>query len=144
MSVRVADRSLSKMEYIHNAQQIVFIANERINKYVSKASKKHKYRQLYKQAQYSVWNAPIYHAQMVYQYCQLANRERDFNKRLTYLSNASQNLALLETSLQTFYNTFKSAIKDKFIMLITEKIDYQYKLLEGCMKYARNISCSFS
>lgn len=144
MSVRVADRSLSRMEYVHNAQQILFIATERINKYVNKLCEKKRNKYYYKQTQYSIWNSPIYYSQLVYNYCQLANKERDFNKRVAFLSKANQNLALLESTLQTFYNSFKRVIKDKFIILITEKIDYQYKLLKGCMQYARNISCSFS
>ena len=141
MSVRVADRSLSRMEYIHNAQQIVFIVTERINKYVNKISDKKRYKYFCKHSQFSTWNSPIYHAQMVYNYTLLANRERDFNKRLVYLDRANQNLALLETAIQTFYNRFKKVIKDKFIMLVTDKIDYEYKLLDGCKKYAGNVSC---
>ena len=144
MSVRVADRSLSRMEYIHNAQQIVYIITERINKYVNKLSDQKRHKYYYKQSQYSIWNAPIYHAQLVFQYVQLANRERDCNKRIGYLSKANQNLTLLETAIQTFYNRFKKIIKDKFIILITDKIDYEYKLLDGCRKYVGNISCSFS
>ena len=140
MSVRVADRKTSSMEYIHNAQQMIYIITERINKYVNKISDKKRYKFFCKQSQYSVWNAPIYHAQQVYQYVLLANKERDCNKRLAYLDSANQNLALLETSIQTFYNQFKKVIKDKFIMLITEKIDYEYKLLNGCRKYVGNIS----
>ena len=141
MSVRVADRGLSRMEYVHNAQQIVFIVTERINKYINKLADKKRRKDFYKRTQYSTWNSPIYHAQMVYQYTLLANRERDYNKRLEYLNMSNQNLALLETSLQTFYNRFRAVIKDKFIMLVTEKIDYEYKLLHGCIEHVRNISC---
>lgn len=141
MSVRVADRNLSKMEYIHNAQIILNLTTERINKYVSKISNDARYKHFVKSSQYSIWNSPIYHAQMLYQYTQMANKTRDTNKRLEYLNNASQNLELLETSLETFYKRFKAVINDKFIMLITEKIDYEKKLLKGCYNYSRNVSC---
>lgn len=140
MSVRVVDRNLSKMEYIHNAQQIVFLCEERIHKYINKISNDIRYKHLTKSSLYSIWNSPIYHAQMVYQYCQLANKTRDTNKRLDYLSNASQNLDLLESSTQTFYKEFKEIIKDKFIILLTEKIDYERTLIKGCEKYSRNVS----
>lgn len=137
MSVRVADRNLSRMEYVHNSQQIVFILTERINKYVNLAIHKRKNRQLIKQSLYSVWNSPIYHAQLVYKYCELAYMKRGTITELGYLDNASQNLALLESSIETFYKTFRPVIKDKFIVLITEKIDYQKKLLKG----VRNVGC---
>ena len=137
MSVRVADRNLSRMEYVHNSQQIVFILTERINKYVNLAIHKRKNRQLIKQSLYSVWNSPIYHAQLVYKYCELAYMKRGTITGLGYLDNASQNLALLESSIETFYKTFRPVIKDKFIVLITEKIDYQKKLLKG----VRNVGC---
>lgn len=137
MSVRVADRNLSKMEYIHNAQQIVFILTERINKYVNLAVAKKKNRQFVKETLKPVWKSPIYHAQLVYKYCELAYMKRRTNTGLGYLDNASQNLTLLESSLETFYKSFRPVIKDKFIILITEKIDKEKKLIKG----VRNVSC---
>lgn len=137
MSVRVADRNLSRMEYVHNAQQLVLILIERINKYVNKAISKKKNKQLIKQTLYSVWNSPIYHAQLVCKYCELAYMKRGNITGLDYLDKASQNLTLLESSIQTFYSTFREVIKDKFIILITEKIDKEKKLLKG----VRNVGC---
>jgi len=137
VSVRVADRSLSKMEYIHNAQSLLFILVERINKYVNKAVSKKKNKQFVKQSLRSVWNSPIYHAQLVYKYCELAYMKRDTETGLGYLDNASQNLTLLESSIETFYQTFRKVIKDQFIILVTEKIDKQKKLLKG----VRNVGC---
>ena len=131
MSVRVVDRNLSKMEYVHNAQQIVFLVQERINKYMNKVACDKRYKAFAKASQYSIWNSPIYHAQMVFQYCQLAYKMRDSIKRHDYLSNACQNLDLLESSTQTFYNSFRAVIKDKFIILLTDKIDRQRSLIKG-------------
>ena len=137
MSVRVADRNLSRMEYVHNAQQLLFILIDRINKYVNLAVKKKKNKQLIKHTLYSVWNSPIYHANLVFKQCELAYMKRGTKTGLGYLDNASQNLTLLESSLQTFYSTFRPVIKDKFIILVTEKIDKEKKLLKG----VRNVSC---
>lgn len=139
MSVRVADRGMSKMEYVHNAQQIVFLVTERITKYMNKVSNDKRYKMFVKSSTYSVWNSPIFHAQLVYKYCELFYREklknkRDTNKMLDYLSRASNNLDLLESSTQTFYNSYKSVVKDKFIMLLTDKVDYQKSLINGCKK----------
>ena len=139
MSVRVVDRHISRMEYIYNAQQLMFLIKERIDKYANKVNNSAKYKHLAKSINYSIWNSPIFHSQQVYQYVQLANRESDNIKRLDYLSKASQNLTLLESSLETMYNQFRKVIKDKFIMLTTEKIDYEYKLLKGCKEFVRNI-----
>ena len=137
MSVRVADRNLSRMEYVHNAQQLVFILIDRINKYVNLAVKKKKNKQLIKHTLISVWNSPIYHAQLVYKHCELAYMKRGTKAGFDCLDNANQNLSLLESSLQTFYSTFRPVIKDKFIILVTEKIDKEKKLLKG----VRNVSC---
>lgn len=137
MSVRVADRGLSRMEYVHNAQTILYIVNERINKYVNKAVANKKHKQLVKMSLYSLWNSPIYHAQLVYKYSELAYMKRKTTQGLKFLELLSQNLTLLESSLQTFYQSFRPVIKDKFIILITEKIDYEKKLLKG----VRNGSC---
>ena len=134
MSVRVADRNTSRMEYIYNAQQLMFLIKERIDKYSNKVDNNTKYKHLTKSINYSIWNSPIFHSQQVYQYVQLANRESDNIKRLEYLNKASQNLTLLESSLETMYSRFRKVIKDKFIMLATEKIDYEYKLLKGCKR----------
>lgn len=139
MSVRVADRGQSKMEYVHNAQQIVFLVKERITKYMNKVSNDKRYKAFVKSSTYSVWNSPIYHAQMVYNFCLLFYKERerkmrDTNKLLAYLSNASKNLDLLESSTQTFYDSYKCIVKDKFINLLTDKIDFQRKILGGCYK----------
>ena len=136
MSVRVADRNLSRMEYIHNAQQIVFITTERITKYVNLAVSKKKHRQLVKDTLKDIWRTPIYHAQKVYEYTQLAYMKRRTSAGLDYLNNASQNLTLLESSLETFYSKFRPVIKDQFIILVTEKIDKERKLLRG----VRNVS----
>ena len=141
MSVRVADRSLSKMEYVRNAQQMVYLIQERIAKYINKIDKDKRYKHLSKSSQYSVWNSPIYHAQMIYKYCQIANMMRTPDNRLKCLSIASLNLQLLETSIQTFYKSFKAVIKDKFIELLTDKIDYQKRLIDGVEKYCRNNNC---
>ena len=138
MSVRVKDRGLSKMEYIHNAQQIVYLVTERINKYINKVASEKRYKHFTKSATYSIWNPPIYHSQMVYQYCQLANTERNTEKRLSFLSDASRNLELLESSVQTFYQSFKRVVKDKFIELLTNKIDFEKTLIKG---QSRFISC---
>ena len=141
MSVRVPDRSLSKMEYVHNAQKLVFLIAERINKYINKVNKNNKYKHLSKSSTYSIWNAPIYHAQMVYAYCQNANDKRAFNKRLENLQMASLNLDLLESSLETFYKNFREVINDKFIELATEKIDFQNALIKGVDRQTRIVSC---
>ena len=126
------------MEYIHNAQQIVYLVTERINKYINKVASEKRYKHFTKSATYSIWNPPIYHSQMVYQYCQLANKERNTEKRLSFLSNASRNLELLESSVQTFYQSFKRVVKDKFIELLTNKIDFEKTLIKG---QSRFISC---
>ena len=76
MSVRVADRGLSRMEYVHNAQTILYIIIERINKYVNKAVMNKKHKQLVKMSLYPLWNSPIYHAQLVYKYSELAYMKR--------------------------------------------------------------------
>ena len=141
MSVRVADRNISKMEFIHNAQQLMFLTKDRITKYANKVDNKSRYKHLAKSINYTIWNSPIYHSQMVYKYCCLANIECDAHKRLEYLSIASQNLTLYETSLETMYHEFKSVIKDKFIMLATEFVDKEKALIKGCRNYVRNISC---
>lgn len=138
MSVRKDQRTLSKMEYINNAQSIVYLVSDRINKYINKVATERRYKHFFKSSTYSIWNSPIYHSQQVYQYVQLANKERDTIKRLDYLSNASRNLDLLESSTQTVYQSFKRVIKDKFIELLTDKIDFERKLLKG---QARIISC---
>lgn len=127
MSVRVANRNLSKIEYIYNAQQLMFLVKERITKYANKVDNSKRYKHFAKSINYPIWNSPIYHSQMIYQYVQLANKERDTNKRLDYLSSAGQNLTLLEASLETMYKNFQRIIKDKFIILATEKIDYERK-----------------
>lgn len=134
MSVRVADRGLSSMEYVNNAQSILFLVKDRINKYVNKIANEKRYKTFVKSSTYSVWNSPIYHSQKVYNCCLLANKMRDTNKRLAYLDMASQNLELLESSVETFYSNFRKVVKDKFIILLTEKIDYQKTLLSGCIR----------
>lgn len=139
MSVRVADRGQSKMEYVHNAQKLVFLTQERITKYMNKVSSDKRYKDFVKSSTYSIWNSPLYHAQMVYKYSQLFYKERekkkrDTNKLLAYLSGANKNLDLLESSTQTFYTQFRGVIKDKFITLLTIEVDNQRKLLEGCLK----------
>ena len=131
MSVRKDKRNLSKMEYVNNAQQILFIVNERINKYVNKVATDIRYKHFRKWSVHTIWNSPIYHAEQVYKYVLCANKEREPNKRLDYLSNANLNLELLESSTETFYHQFKKVIKDKFIELLTEKIDIEKKLIKG-------------
>ena len=142
MSVRVSDRNQSKVEYIYNAQQMCYLVRDRITKYANKVANSTRYKHFTKSSDYSVWNSPIYHAQMVYQYCQLANRERDTIKRLDYLSNAGRNLELLETSTQTFYDKYRKIVKDKFMVLLATHIKYQKDLLKGCIKLAKSVSCS--
>ena len=139
MSVRVADRGLSKMEYVHNAQQIVFLVNDRITKYMNKVSNDKRYKDFVKASTYSIWNSPIFHAQLVFKYCEMFYQEKQKNKRDTNilfacLSKANKNLNLLESSTQTFYAKFESIVKDKFISLLTSKIDYQRSLLDGCKR----------
>ena len=129
------------MEYVYNAQQLMFLIQERVEKYANKVDNKSRYKHLAKSKNYSIWNSPIYHSQMVYQYVQLANRESDCIKRLDYLDKASQNLTLLESSIETMYSRFRKVIKDKFVMLATEKIDYEKLLLKGCKEFVRNIGC---
>lgn len=141
MSVRVPDRNLSRIEYIYNAQQIVNIVEERITKYINKIANDKRYKGFTKSAQYSIWNAPIYHAKQVYHFCQLANMKRNANIRLEYLNKASDNLELLESATQDFYDKFRPIIKDKFILLLAEKVEYQKKLLKGCKQYSKNINC---
>lgn len=141
MSVRVPDRRLSSMEYVHNAQQLVSLVKDRISKYVNKIANEKRYKTFVKSAQYSVWNSPIYHAQMVYQYCQLANdKTRTSEERLASVEDACRNLRMLETALQTFYDSFRVVVKDKFIVLATEKIDKEKALLDGVKTYLRNAS----
>lgn len=122
------------MEYVNNAQSILFLVKDRINKYVNKIANEKRYKTFVKSSTYSVWNSPIYHSQKVYNCCLLANKMRDTNKRLAYLDMASQNLELLESSVETFYSNFRKVVKDKFIILLTEKIDYQKTLLSGCIR----------
>ena len=124
------------MEYVHNAQQILFITTDRINKYVNLATKNNKYKHLIKSTLYPIWNSPIYHAQLIYKYSELAYMKRRTNDGPIYLDKTVQNLTLFESSLQTFYSSFRKVIKDKFIILITEKIDKEKKLLKG----VRNVS----
>lgn len=134
MSVRVSDRNESRVEYIYNAKQLINLVRDRIDKYVNKIANSTRYKHFKKSTDYSIWNTPIYHCQMIYNYCQLANKERDMIKRLDYLSNASHNLDLLETSIQTFYEKYQVIIKDKFMILLASHIKYQRKLLNGCIK----------
>ena len=141
MSVRVQDRNLSKAEFVYNAQQLVFILTDRLEKYQNKINKNKRYKELAKSTFYSLWNSPLYHANLVYDYCSLASISDNYNERLQHLSNASKNLKLVERSIETLYNKNRSVIKDKFIIVITEKIDKQKALIKGASQYFRNISC---
>ena len=124
--------SILKINFKRN--KILFLVKDRINKYVNKIANEKRYKTFVKSSTYSVWNSPIYHSQKVYNCCLLANKMRDTNKRLAYLDMASQNLELLESSVETFYSNFRKVVKDKFIILLTEKIDYQKTLLSGCIR----------
>lgn len=139
MSVRVDERNLSKIEYLYNAKQICNLVEERMTKYINKIANDKRYKHFVKSSQYSIWNSPIYHATMCYNYCRLANKTRDSIKRLEFLKNAGDNLDLLETTTQKFYDKYRSIVKDKYIMLLTDKIDYQKRLLDGCKKYTKNV-----
>lgn len=141
MSVRVSDRNTSKCEYVYNAFQLSNLVNERMTKYCNKIANDKRYKHFTKSSYYGIWKSPILFANKVYYYCQCANKMRDTNKRLTYLSKASENLTLLKSSVQQFYDLFKSIVKDKFIMLLAEKIETQTKLLGGQYNYVRNIGC---
>lgn len=140
MSVRVSERNISKVEYLHNAQQLCNLVRDRITKYVNKVANSKRYKLFAKSVDYPIWSSPIFHAKMVYEYCQLANKERDTIKRLDYLSNASRNLTLLETSMQTFYDNNRHIIKDKFMILLALSVKKQKDLLKGCIRYVKNVS----
>ena len=128
------------MQYVHNAQQIANLTKDRISKYVNKIANQSRYKTFVKSSLYSIWNSPICYAQKVYENCLLANKKRLPDERLALLDNACRNLDLLEAAMQTFYDKFKLVVKDKFIELLTEKIDCQRRLLEGCKEWARNAS----
>lgn len=129
------------MEYVHNARQLHFLISDRISGYAKKAEKEHRFRHFVRSVNYYTWNSPIFLSQMVYQYCCLANGERDPIKRLGYLNKASQNLTLLEIALQNMYSRFRSLVKPVFITMATDKIDFEKKLLVGCKEYVRNVGC---
>lgn len=136
MSVRVADRSVSTMEYIFQAHQLVRYITDRLNKYEAKLEKDKKYKKVFQSINLALWNTPIYNAQMVYSNVQRANNVRIVDKqtleiRSAYLQNALDNLDLLETSITSLYNEFSGAIKDKFIVELTQKIDFERKLIKG-------------
>ena len=131
MSVRVSERNQSRCEYVYNALQIANLVNERITKYANKIADKKRFKHFVKSHNYTLWNSPIFYAEQVYLNCQRANRTRDTNTRKQYLSKASENLKMLENSVQLFYNQYRSIVKDKFIMLLAERIEYEVKLLAG-------------
>ena len=141
MSVRVCDRNTSKVEYVYNALQISNLVNERMTKYANKISNNKLYKHFVKSQTYGIWKSPILFANKVYYYCSLANKMRGTNIRLTYLSKASENLTLLESSTQQFYSQFRGIVKDKFIILLADKVEYQKKLLGGQFNFVRNIGC---
>ena len=141
MSVRVCDRNTSKVEYVYNALQLSNLVNERMTKYANKIADSRRYKHFVKSSNYDLWKSPILFAKLVYHYCLCANKMRDTNKRLAYLSKASENLLLLKTSVQQFYDLNRHIIKDKFIILLAEKVETQTKLLGGQFNYVRNISC---
>ena len=140
MSVRVCDRNQSKCEFVYNALQISLLVNERMTKYANKISNSKRYKHFVKTQTYGMWKSPILFANNVYYYSLQANKMRETNKRSNYLSKASENLALLENSIQQFYSQFRGIVKDKFIMLLADKVDIQRKLLGGQFNFARNIS----
>lgn len=73
MSVRVANRNLSTMEYIYQAHQLVQYVADRLNKYEKKLEKDKKYKDIFRAINLSLWSTPVYNAQMVYTYVQRAN-----------------------------------------------------------------------
>jgi len=144
MSVRVSERNQSKCEYVYNALQLMNLVNERLTKYANKIADKRRYKHFVKSQNFVIWNSPMFHAQQVYAMCQRANRTRDTDKRKQYLSLASENLTLLENSVQTFYEQYRGIVKDKFIILLADKVEIQHKLLGGQFNFVRNISCMHS
>lgn len=141
MSVRVCDRNTSKVEYVYNALQISNLVNERMTKYANKISNNKRYKHFVKSQTYGIWKSPILFANKVYYYCSLANKMRGTNIRLSYLSKASENLMLLKTSVQQFYDLFRRVVNDKFMTLLADKVKTQTELLGGQFNYVRNISC---
>lgn len=136
MSVIVAKRSVSTVEYVRQAQRIVDILQERLTKYQKKINAGVRYRHLAKSTFYSIWNAPLFDAQMVYRQVQLANltkvtNKESFNKRLTHLDQASQYLKLLESDITTLYTSCSSVIKDQFLIVLTQAIDKEVALING-------------
>jgi len=141
MSVRVCDRNKSKVEYVYNALQLSNLVNERMTKYSNKIANDKRYKHFVKSSTYDIWKSPILFASLVYHYCLCANKTRDTNKRLSYLSKASENLMLLKTSVQQFYDLFRRVVNDKFMTLLADKVKTQGELLGGQFNYVRNISC---
>ena len=135
------DRNQSKCEFVYNAMQISNLVNERMTKYANKISNNKRYKHFVKSSNYGIWKSPILFANNVYYYSLQANKMRETNRRLTYLSKASESLTLLQNAIQQFYSQYRGIVKDKFIMLLTDKIDYQIKLLGGQINLVRNISC---
>ena len=136
MSVRVANRNLSTMEYIYQAHQLVQYVADRLNKYEKKLEKDKKYKDIFRAINLSLWSTPVYNAQMVYTYVQRANSvhvldRESLDLRSTYLENALNNLNLLETSITTLRNAFGPDIKDRFLIELSQKIDYERKLIKG-------------
>ena len=129
------------MEYIHNAQQIFNLVKERIIKYINKVSSEKRYKHFVKSSQYTLWNSPIYYAEKVYVCCQLANKMRNPETRLSYLNQASDNLVLLKSSVQTFYDHYRKIIKEKFVILLAQKVETQERLLKGCKENTKNVGC---
>lgn len=136
MSVIVAKRSVSTVEYVRQAQRIVDILQERLTKYQKKINTGVRYRHLAKSTFYPIWNAPLFDAQTVYRQVQLANLTKvtdkeSFNKRLTHLDQASQYLKLLESDITTLYTSCSSVIKDQFLIVLTQAIDKEVALIKG-------------
>lgn len=136
MSVRVADRSISTMAYIYQAHQLVQFVSDRLNKYEGKLEKDKRYKAIFHTINLSLWNTPVYNAQMVYTYVQRANSVRITDQeslatRLAYLKSALDNLDLLETSITTLRNAFGQSIQDHFLVELSRKIDEERKLIKG-------------
>ena len=124
------------MEYIYQAHQLVQYVADRLNKYEKKLEKDKKYKDIFRAINLSLWSTPVYNAQMVYTYVQRANSvhvldRESLDLRSTYLESALNNLNLLETSITTLRNAFGPDIKDRFLIELSQKIDYERKLIKG-------------
>lgn len=139
MAVRATERSVSTLEYVYQARQIFYYVSDRLNQYEEKFEKdSKKYKDVVHAINHTLWNTPVYNAQMVFVSVQRANAIRivdkeSFNKRLAYLKQAEENLDLLETSITSLYDILgdKGHIKDKFLIELSQKIDSERKLIKG-------------